>query len=139
MYRSRCYTRINFRASFFLVYINDLATNLKSNFKLFNDDTSLFSIVSDPLLTANILNKYLEKGWAEQWKMALNPDQQSKLKKKNLMNLFILISALIIFLVEIVQTQKHLRIRKKDNLKDKFARVNGYWNFEKAHSDHTIH
>ena len=46
---------------FFLIYINDLATDLKSNVKLFADDTSLFSIVSDPLETANILNKALIK------------------------------------------------------------------------------
>ena len=76
MYTSRCTTAIYFRLSFFLIYINDLATDLKSNVKLFADDTSLFSIVSDPLETANILNKDLDKirGWAEQWKMAFNPD-----------------------------------------------------------------
>ena len=44
-----------------LFFINDLATDLKSNVKLFADDTSLFSIVSDPLETANILNKDLDK------------------------------------------------------------------------------
>ena len=61
---------------FFLIYINDLATDLKSNVKLFADDTSLFSIVSDPLETANILNEDLDiiQSWAEQWKMAFNPD-----------------------------------------------------------------
>ena len=76
MYTSRCTTRIYFRPPFFLIYINDLATDLKSNVKLFADDTSLFSIVSDPLETANILNEDLDKirGWAEQWKMAFNPD-----------------------------------------------------------------
>ena len=59
------------------MYINDLATERKSNVKLFADDTSLFSIVSDTLKTANILNKDLDKirGWAEKW------TQQNKLKK----------------------------------------------------------
>ena len=53
---------------FFLIYINDSATDLKSNVKLFADDTSLFSIVSDPVETANILTMDLDKirGWAEQ-------------------------------------------------------------------------
>ena len=76
MYTSRCTTRIYFRSLFFLIYINDLVTDLKSNVKLFADDTSLFSIVSDPLQTADILNKDLDKirGWAEQWKMAFNRD-----------------------------------------------------------------
>ena len=36
----------------------------------------LFSIVSDPLETANIPNENPDKirRWAEQWKMAFNPD-----------------------------------------------------------------
>ena len=61
---------------FFLIYINDLATDLKSNVKLFVNDTSLFSIVFDPLETANLLNKDFDKirGWAKQWKMAFDPD-----------------------------------------------------------------
>ena len=42
---------------FFLIYVNDLATDLKSNVMLFADDTSLFSIISDPLQTAS---KYTE-------------------------------------------------------------------------------
>ena len=46
---------------FFQIYINDLTTALKSNVKLFADDTSLFSKVSDPLETANILNKDTDK------------------------------------------------------------------------------
>ena len=32
---------------FFLLYINDLSNGLKSNSKLFADDTSLFAIVHD--------------------------------------------------------------------------------------------
>ena len=32
---------------FFLVYINDICSNLSTNVKLFADDTSLFSIVND--------------------------------------------------------------------------------------------
>ena len=52
---------------FYLMYINDLATDLKSNIKLFADDTSLLSIVSYPLETENILNQDLHKirRWAE--------------------------------------------------------------------------
>ena len=40
----------------FLIYINDLERNIKSNVKFFADDTMLFSIVNDPLITANDLN-----------------------------------------------------------------------------------
>ena len=34
----------------FLIYINDLETNIKSNIKFFADDTMLFSIVNDTLM-----------------------------------------------------------------------------------------
>ena len=53
---------------FFPIYVNDLTDNLNSNVKLFTDDTSLFSEISDPLETANVLNNDLRKirEWAEQ-------------------------------------------------------------------------
>ena len=35
----------------FLIYINDLPDNLSSNPKLFNDDTSLYSTVTEPNVT----------------------------------------------------------------------------------------
>ena len=44
-----------------MIYINDLATNVKLNVKLFADDTSLFSILSTMLETAKTLNKDLRK------------------------------------------------------------------------------
>ena len=44
----------------FLVYISDLPNGLKSNVKLFADDTSLFTIVKDKNESANILNDNLQ-------------------------------------------------------------------------------
>ena len=60
----------------FLIYINDISNGLESNVKLFADDTSIFSIVFDPSLSANKLNNDLKKiqQWAFQWKMIFNPD-----------------------------------------------------------------
>ena len=60
----------------FLVYINDLERNIKSNIKFFADDTMLFSIVKDPALSANNLNYDLDiiQQLAHQWKMEFNPD-----------------------------------------------------------------
>ena len=60
----------------FLIYINDLPNGLKSNAKLFADDTSLFSIVNDKNESANILNNDLSliSKWAYDWKMLFNPD-----------------------------------------------------------------
>ena len=45
----------------FLIYINDLSDGLKSECKLFADDTSLFSVVNDINTSASDLNEDLEK------------------------------------------------------------------------------
>ena len=60
----------------FLIYINDLETNIKSSVKFFADDTMLYSIVSDPSISAEELNHDLNliSNWALQWKMSFNPD-----------------------------------------------------------------
>ena len=60
----------------FLVYINDLDRNIKSNIKFFADDTMLFSIVKDPVISANDLNHDLNiiHQWVYQWKLEFNPD-----------------------------------------------------------------
>ena len=60
----------------FLVYINDLQKNIKSNVKFFADDTMLFSVIKDPQLSASDLNHDLEviNQCAYQWKMAFNSD-----------------------------------------------------------------
>ena len=58
----------------FLIYINDLADGLSSNTKLFADDTSLFSVIHDSVITTSELNSDLAriKQWAFQWKMSFN-------------------------------------------------------------------
>ena len=60
----------------FLIYIDDLERNIKSNIKFFADDTMLFSIVKDPTISASDLNHDLNiiYQWAHQWKMEFNPD-----------------------------------------------------------------
>ena len=60
----------------FLIYINDLERNIKSNINFFADDTMLFSIVRDPEISANELNHDLEiiHKWVHQWKLEFNPD-----------------------------------------------------------------
>ena len=45
----------------FLICINDLSGGLKSECKLFADDTSLFSVVHDTNTSASALNEDLEK------------------------------------------------------------------------------
>ena len=60
----------------FLVFINDLEEGIISQIKFFADDTSLYSVVKDPEITASELNHDLEviNNWAKQWKMSFNPD-----------------------------------------------------------------
>ena len=60
----------------FLIYINDVEKNIRSNVKFFADDNMLFSIVKDPVISANTLNNDLDTiyQWAHQWKMEFNPD-----------------------------------------------------------------
>ena len=67
----------------FLIYINDLPDGLESSVKLFADNTSLFSTVYDPNMSADQLDKDLKKisGWAYKWKMSLIQTYPSKHKK----------------------------------------------------------
>ena len=50
----------------FLICINDLPDGLESSVKLFADDTSLFSTIYDPNISADQLDKDLKKisDWA---------------------------------------------------------------------------
>ena len=66
--------------SSFLVSINDLSNGLKSNPKLFADDTSLFSVIHDVNSSQIDLNEDLDKinNRAYQWKMSFNPDPSKK-------------------------------------------------------------
>ena len=48
------------RPLLFLFYINDLERNIKSNIKFCADDPMFFSIVKDPVTSANDLNHDLD-------------------------------------------------------------------------------
>ena len=103
---------------------------------MFADDTSSFSIVSDPLETANIPNENPDKvrRRAEQWKMAFNPDPTKQAQEvvfsKKPRGSFHPNLYFNKFVVEKVQTQKHLGLKLdkklsfKEQFKDKFAKVN---------------
>ena len=60
-----------------LIYINDLSDGLKSNLKLFADDTSLFSVVKNKEQSVSDLTNDLDMipKWAYNWKMSFNPDK----------------------------------------------------------------
>ena len=60
----------------FLVYINDLPKNLSPFAKLFGDDTSIFSVIHNMILSSLQLNDNLIKisSWENQRKMSFNPE-----------------------------------------------------------------
>jgi hypothetical protein len=45
----------------FLLFINDIVTDIKASIKLFADDTSLYATVDTPQNAADIINRDLEK------------------------------------------------------------------------------
>ena len=61
---------------FFLIYINDLPDGLKSNVKLFADETSLFLVVKNKEVSASDLTNDLNmiSKWGCNWKISFNPD-----------------------------------------------------------------
>ena len=65
---------------FFLVYINDLAADVRCNVKLFADDMSLFTVVEDSITAASDMNHDLEliRQRAYDWKMSFKPDPQKQ-------------------------------------------------------------
>ena len=64
---------IHFMLPIFLVYINDISEKITFTVKLFAVKP-FFSVVNDPNISANELNKDLEliSKWAYKWKMSFN-------------------------------------------------------------------
>ena len=60
----------------FLIYINDITVNIKSNIRIFADDVSLFKVVDDITISYEDLQHDLNliSQWAEQWRLRFNPD-----------------------------------------------------------------
>ena len=61
----------------FLIYINDIVTDIESIIKLFADDTSIYLSIDDPERRTLILNSDLRKitSWALKWKVDFNPSK----------------------------------------------------------------
>ena len=57
----------------FLIYINDMEENIKSQIRFLADDTMLFSVVKDRAITANELNQGLVtiSQWAQQLEVGI--------------------------------------------------------------------
>ena len=59
----------------FLIYINDITTNLSSKTTLYANDTSISKHVTDPITSNNELQHDLTtiEAWADKWKIKFNP------------------------------------------------------------------
>lgn len=75
----------------FLLYINDIVDNIKSNIRLFADDTSLFTVIDDEN-SVNILSEdlYQIASWSQNWCVILNPNKTKSIlftrKRTHIMN-----------------------------------------------------
>jgi hypothetical protein len=60
----------------FLIFINDIVTDINSKINLFADDTSLYMIVNSPIETATQMQLDIEKksNWANNWLVQFNPN-----------------------------------------------------------------
>ena len=65
----------------FLIFINDIVNDIGSNIKLFADDTSLYIIVEDPVMAANLMDIDLDRihSWADSWLVNFNPHKTEEL------------------------------------------------------------
>lgn len=73
----------------FLLYINDIASDLSNNVRLFADDTSLYVIVDQDIMeAADSLTKDLDKldKWSKKWMVDFNPKKTINLNftRKNI-------------------------------------------------------
>ena len=59
----------------FLIFINDIVDEVNCPIKLFADDTSIYAIVDNPLITSLSLNSDLQKvqNWSNRWLVNFNP------------------------------------------------------------------
>ena len=66
---------------FFLIFINDIVTEVGCSIKLFADDTSIYVIIENAQMDAHNLNENLTKihNWSEQWLVHFNPQKTEAL------------------------------------------------------------
>ena len=102
----------------FIVFINDILTDINSTIKLFVDDTSLSLIVDDPEETAKTLNDDLVKlhAWSTKWVINFNPQKTEtktisrKLNKPHQPNLIMNNT-----IISTVTEHKHLGLQLSDD------------------------
>ena len=103
----------------FLVYINDITTVVNSPIRLFADDTTLYTIVDNPIATAEVLNRDLTsmEQWANKWLLKFSPSKTESLyismKKKNINKPTLKLNEIAI---KEIESHKHLGITLSTDL-----------------------
>ena len=61
--------------------MNDIINDIESDILIFADDTSLFASGSDPVITAEILNRDLQQisNWSKKWKVSFNAKKSKEI------------------------------------------------------------
>jgi hypothetical protein len=69
---------------FFLIFINDIVTEIHSSIKLFADNTSLYVIVDNPRESAIMLNNDMATihAWSIKWLVNINPQETMTITRK---------------------------------------------------------
>ena len=65
----------------FIIYMNDITSDIESDILIFADDTSLMASGTDPAETAEMLNRDLKKIslWASKWKVTFNAKKSKEM------------------------------------------------------------
>ena len=65
----------------FLIYVNDIVTDIGTNIRLFADDTTLYIIVNNPDTSAELFSLDFQKieDWAEKWLVIFQPPKTESL------------------------------------------------------------
>ena len=68
-------TRINLGTIAFLIFINDIVSDIGSNIRLFADDTSMYLVLENPDIAVATLQSDIDKvsNWADKWHVDFNP------------------------------------------------------------------
>ena len=66
----------------FLIYINDIVTDIEASIRLFTDDTNLYIVIEMPDASAAVINFDFQKiaTWSSSWLVTFNPLKTESMK-----------------------------------------------------------
>ena len=69
----------------FIIYINDISTNITSTVKIYADDTKIYRTINEPDKDIPALQLDLNRlsGWANKWQLRFNPEKCKVMRAKH--------------------------------------------------------